>query len=137
MGSADAARLQAGFDIHYLAVFLVALGLFSIIFSTVHYVRTNRKIDREEELPFRDLAMPLMMSVLLLVFGAVLLFPSRRSDPLPSNYDAEFRQALRASPAQTLGDVKRRFQTLDARLAKLERYVTSSRFDLDQEFRKL
>ena len=73
MGSADAARLQAGFDIHYLAVFLVALGLFSIIFSTVHYVRTNRKIDREEELPFRDLAMPLMMSVLLLVFGAVLL----------------------------------------------------------------
>ena len=73
MGSADADRLTSGFDIHYLAVFLVALGLFSIIFSTVHYMRTNRKIDREEELPFRDLAMPLMMSALLLVFGAVLL----------------------------------------------------------------
>ena len=87
-------------------------------------------------LAFISLLMAFPITVLVYI-GAVLLFPSRRSDPRPENYDAEFRQALRASPAQTLGDVKRRFQTLDARLAKLERYVTSSRFQLDQEFRKL
>lgn len=74
---------------------------------------------------------------ILVYFGAVLLIPSHREEPPSSQQDQDFRQALRASPAQTLGDVRRRFQTLEGRLAKLERYVTSSRFDLDQEFRKL
>jgi len=87
-------------------------------------------------LAFISLLMAFPVTVLVYI-GAVLLFPSRRSEPVTPRYDAEFRQALRASPAQTLGDVRRRFQTLDGRLAKLERYVTSSRFDLDQEFRKL
>ena len=74
---------------------------------------------------------------LLVYIGAVLLFPSRHAEPIRPEYDAEFRQAVRSSPAETLGDVRRRYQTLDSRLARLERYVTSSRFDLDQEFRKL
>ena len=87
-------------------------------------------------LAFISLLMAFPITVLV-YFGAVLLFPSRSDEPLRSQQDAEFRQALRASPAQTLGDVRRRFQTLEGRLAKLERYVTSSRFDLDQEFRKL
>ena len=74
---------------------------------------------------------------LLAYFGTVFLVPSvRPNDQLPK-FDPEFRRALRASPRETLGDVRRRFQALDGRLAKLERYVTSSRFDLDQEFRKL
>ena len=80
------------------------------------------------------MAFPITM---LAYIGAVLLFPSRRQEPVQPDYDAEFRQALRASPAQTLSDVRRRFQGLEGRLAKLERYVTSSRFDLDQEFRRL
>lgn len=75
---------------------------------------------------------------LLVYFGTVILIPaesdrrSRRPD-----YDPEFHRALRASPRETLADVRRRFQSLDARLARLERYVTSSRYNLDQEFRKL
>lgn len=87
-------------------------------------------------LAFISLLMAFPVTVLVYI-GAVLLFPSRRDEPGRGDYDAEFRQALRSSPAQTLGDVRRRFQTLEGRLAKLERYVTSSRFDLDQEFRKL
>ena len=87
-------------------------------------------------LAFISLLMAFPITVLVYI-GAVLLFPSRREEPPQPEYDAEFRQALRASPAQTLSDVRRRFQGLDARLAKLERYVTSSRFDLDQEFRRL
>ena len=69
--------------------------------------------------------------------AVVLLVPAARDEPRRPNYDPEFHRALRASPSETLADVRRRFQSLDGRLARLERYVTSSRFDLDQEFRKL
>jgi phage shock protein C len=74
---------------------------------------------------------------LLAYFGMVLLVPSNRHETRRENFDPEFRQALRSDPARTLSDVKRRFQSLDNRLARLERYVTSSRFNLDQEFRNL
>ncbi len=74
---------------------------------------------------------------LIAYFGAVFLVPAtpRGRDEPP--YDPEFRKAVRSAPRQTLGDVRRRFQSMDSRLARLERYVTSSRFNLDQEFRKL
>ncbi|MEM1263206.1 MAG: envelope stress response membrane protein PspC [Pseudomonadota bacterium] len=49
----------------------------------------------------------------------------------------EFEQAVRARPTRTLSDVHRRFQQLDARLATLERHVTSSRYRLDREFDRL
>lgn len=75
--------------------------------------------------------------VLLAYFGTVFLVPSNRNESRREHYDPEFRQALRSDPARTLSDVKRRFQSLDNRLARLERYVTSSRFNLDQEFRNL
>ena len=81
------------------------------------------------------MAMPV---TLVVYFGTVLLIPAApRDDSRDQTYDPEFRRAVRAAPSQTLGDVKRRFQSLDNRLARLERYVTSSRFNLDQEFRKL
>jgi len=80
------------------------------------------------------MAMPI---TLIVYFSTVFLVPSA-SDPDTQTYvDAGFRKALRSSPGQTLGDVKRRFQSLDSRLARLERYVTSPKFDLDQEFKKL
>jgi len=79
-------------------------------------------------------AMPL---TLLAYFGAVFLFPSLPDSSRRAGRDADFEKALRSAPSQTLGDVRRRYQSLDSRLARLERYVTSSRFNLDQEFRKL
>lgn len=75
--------------------------------------------------------------VILAYIGIVLLVPSDRNTVREERYDPEFRQALRSDPARTLSDVKRRFRSLDNRLARLERYVTSSRFNLDQEFRNL
>ena len=74
---------------------------------------------------------------LLAYIGCVLLVPSDRHIRRAEPADPEFRQAMRSNPTGTLADVKRRFQKLDTRLARLERYVTSSRFNLDQEFRKL
>ena len=80
------------------------------------------------------MAMPL---TLLVYFGTVLLIPAESAKYSNSDYDPEFRKAVRSAPAETLSDVRRRFQSLDSRLARMERYVTSSRFNLDQEFRKL
>lgn len=69
--------------------------------------------------------------------AVVVLVPSRATrDPEPK-VDPAFRQSLRSSPAQTMSDVRRRFQSLDRRLARLEKYVTSSRYQLDREFQDL
>lgn len=75
---------------------------------------------------------------LLVYFGTVLLFPAESDERYRRpDYDPEFHRAVRSSPRETLADVRRRFQSLDSRLARLERYVTSSRYNLDQEFKKL
>ncbi len=67
----------------------------------------------------------------------VILVPARSTKALKPKVDPEFRKALRSSPAQTMSDVRRRFGSLDRRLARLEKYVTSSRYKLDREFREL
>ena len=78
-----------------------------------------------------------MPVTLLIYFGIVLLVPAAPDPVRRDDYDPEFRRAVRSNPTQTVNDVRRRYQSLDGRLARLERYVTSSRFNLDQEFRKL
>ena len=80
------------------------------------------------------MAMPV---TLIAYFGTVFLVPAASSGDREPDYDPEFRKALRSAPRQTLGDVRRRFQSLDSRLARLARYATSSRFNLDQAFKKL
>ena len=72
---------------------------------------------------------------------AVLVIPSSSS----RIYDDELREErrkealreeiLRARP--TVRDVRERYREMDARLARIERYVTSSRYTLDEEFRRL
>lgn len=44
-------------------------------------------------------------------------------------------EILRARP--TVDDVRERYRSLDRRLAKIEKYVTSSKYRLDEEFRRL
>ncbi len=98
------------------------------------YFGFNLKVTRVIAVISLLMAMPV---TLLIYFATVVLIPSAPDPVMQANVDADFRQALRSAPGQTLGDVKRRFQTLDSRLARLERYVTSSRFDLDREIRNL
>lgn len=80
------------------------------------------------------MAMPMFVIAYIAV---VLLVPARSVRHGEPTGDPEFKRAVRASPTQTMNDVRRRFQTLDRRLARLEKYVTSSRFQLDQEFKRL
>ena len=76
-------------------------------------------------------------ATLLAYLGTVFLVPSNPSRVQPPQHDPAFRKALRSDPANTMGEASRRMQKLDSRLARLERYVTSPRYDLDQEFRNL
>ena len=80
------------------------------------------------------MAMPMAFVAYIAI---VLLVPAASLQARKGEVDPKFKQALRSSPTQTMNDVRRRFQTLDRRLARLEKYVTSSRYKLDQEFRKL
>lgn len=73
----------------------------------------------------------------LAYIAVVLLVPARPTAPADTRLDPEFRRSLRSSPGRTMSDVRRRFQSLDRRLARLEKYVTSSRYRLDSEFREL
>jgi phage shock protein C len=74
---------------------------------------------------------------LIAYFGTVFLVPARSDAGREPAVDPAFRKAVRSAPRQTLSDVRRRYQSLDSRMARLERYVTSPRFNLDQEFRNL
>ena len=49
--------------------------------------------------------------------------------------DALREEIRRARP--TVSEVRERYKSLDERLARIEKYVTSSRYDLDEEFRRL
>ena len=80
------------------------------------------------------MAMPMAV---LAYFAIVLLVPAKSLRNRTEAADPEFKRALRASPQQTMNDVRRRFKSLDRRLARLEKYVTSSRYQLDQEFKRL
>lgn len=86
-------------------------------------------------LTFIAFVMAMPMTVLAYL-AAVFLVPARsmRTD-MPA--DPSFRQTLRSSPARAADDVRRRFQSLDRRLARMEKYITSSRYELDREFRQL
>ena len=78
-------------------------------------------------------AMPMTIVAYL---AAVLLIPARSSrQDVPT--DPQLRRAVRSSPAQTADEIRSRYRSLDRRLARMEKYVTSSRYELDREFRNL
>jgi len=98
------------------------------------YFGFNLKMTRVLAVISLFMAMPV---TLVAYFGTVFLVPARTAADRESARDPEFHKAVRSAPRQTLSDVRRRYQSLDSRMARLERYVTSTRFNLDQEFRKL
>ena len=80
------------------------------------------------------MAMPMTV---IAYFAIVFLVPAQSNRDRDPRIDPELRKAVRSAPAQTMSDVRSRFKSLDRRLARLEKYVTSSRYQLDREFRSL
>lgn len=96
-----------------------------------------------------DLTMTRLLTVIALILAApatiaiyialAILVPAApgqtRSEKRKA--DKEFRRGLRSAPRTTMTDVRRSLIRLDTRLARLERYVTSPRFDLDRKINDL
>jgi phage shock protein C len=85
----------------------------------------------------------------LVVIGALFFFPivcvvyvalgvllPRRPYEANESYDP-VQSKVRSNPHDMLSSVRYRFRDLDSRLQRLEKYVTSNRFNLDREFRQL
>jgi len=53
------------------------------------------------------------------------------------DYSPELERRVRSEPHATLNSARHRCRDLDARLQRLEKYVTSERFRLDREFENL
>ncbi len=68
---------------------------------------------------------------------AGLLVPRKPDDGSDQDYVDPVQRQVRADPHEILSSVRYRARDLDARLARLEKYVTSNRFQLDREFRQL
>ena len=51
--------------------------------------------------------------------------------------DEEYWRSVRRSAGGTFHDVRHRFRELDMKLQHMESYATSSRYDLDRQFRDL
>lgn len=83
---------------------------------------------------FAFFAMPMIAIGYL---ALVVLIPSMSARDTQRPVDPAFRKAVRSAPTQTMHDVRGRFKALDRRLARIEKYVTSSRYQLDREFDRL
>lgn len=80
----------------------------------------------------------LFFPTLLLVYLALWwLLPTKPGKLYRDEEDKEFWRGVRVSPAATLSDVRHRFRSNEARLQRMERYVTSRNFRLDREFQDL
>ena len=76
-------------------------------------------------------------ATLLIYFGSCFLIPKRPVEPVRPVEEEKFQRAVRSSPQATLSNVRHRFREMEMRLQRMERYVTSPRFQLDREFRDL
>lgn len=79
-------------------------------------------------------AMPMVCGAYVVL---AFLLPTKEYTGTARDYGDPVEQQVRASPHDTLASVRYRFGDLDTRLQQLEKYVTSSRYKLDREFRKL
>ncbi len=71
--------------------------------------------------------------VIYLILGLLLdPAPQEPADRIREE-DHELRRRVRAEPHTTLRSVRHRFRELDRRLQRLEKHVTSKRYDLERE----
>ena len=74
---------------------------------------------------------------IIIYLAVVFLTPTTHDPERQPRHRRASKSDSPSSPSPTLKDVRRRYGSLDDRLARLERYVTSRRFNLDEEFRNL
>ncbi|MGI9342011.1 MAG: envelope stress response membrane protein PspC [Gammaproteobacteria bacterium] len=79
----------------------------------------------------------MLPAVIICYVVAAILLPRKPAGLYRSPGEETFWRTVRRDPHYAVGDIRGKFRDLDTRLQNLEQYVTSPRFDLDQEFKKL
>jgi len=74
---------------------------------------------------------------LILYFALCFLVPAKPQSLYKDKQEAKFWQSVRRSPSETFDDIRHLFREMEAKLQRMERYVTSPRFSLDREFEDL
>ncbi len=77
------------------------------------------------------------MPMAVIVYLAVVFLVPARAIGQEERGRSKIWRARRASPEQMASEVRSKTQSLDRRLARLEKYITSRRYELDEEFRNL
>lgn len=106
------------------------------------YLGFNLKVTRILAVIAFFCAMPF---VIIGYLAAVFLIPAASSQGIDGPGSASEREERRKEALReeirrakpTVAEVQKRCASLDERLARIEKYVTSSRYELDQEFRNL
>jgi|SRR5215471_14767953 phage shock protein C len=107
--------------------------IFGVCAGLAEYFGFDIKVTRVLTVMAAVFGMPVVF-ISYLVLGVML--PRKPDTGSAASYDPVQRQ-VRSDPHDMLSSVRYRFRDLDSRLQRLEKYVTSSRFDLDSEFRRL
>jgi phage shock protein C len=77
-------------------------------------------------------------AMLLIYFALVLLLSVKpRSEEIVDATERAFVKSVRSEPQAVLSQSRHRFRELELRLQRLEKYVTSSSYNLDKEFESL
>lgn len=101
------------------------------------YLGFNLKVTRFLAVIAFLCAMPFAVIAYL---AAVFIIPSSTKAYDGARYEEirkeELREEIRRAKP-TISEVRKRYESMDERLARIERYVTSSRYELDEEFRRL
>jgi phage shock protein C len=74
---------------------------------------------------------------LVIYFALGMLLPVKPERLYDWDHDETYWRSVRRSAGETFRDTRQRFREMDARLARMEGYVTSGRYDLDRQFRDL
>lgn len=74
---------------------------------------------------------------LIVYFALGFLLPAKPKRLHDWDTDESYWRSVRRSANETFRDARQRFRELDAKLARMEGYVTSRRYDLDRQFRDL
>lgn len=75
--------------------------------------------------------------VAYIVLALLLPTKPRLSAGIRDEAAATLQRSVRSAPHSTLDNIRHRFREVDARLQRMEKYLTSKRFELDREFESL
>ena len=78
-----------------------------------------------------------MPATLLVYLALTLLLQKKPTTLYRDEREETFWRSMRASPEATFSNVRHKFREMEIRMQRLERYVTSKRYNLDREFQDL